>query len=309
MRRAAFWLWLCALALRLQPALLETVATNVPPEDQDGSGDDSDNFSGSGAGALPDVTLSQQTPSTWKDTGLLTTTPTAPEPTSPDTVATSTSVLPAGERPGRGRAVLLDLDPGLTAQEKEATHPPSETTQHPTTHRASTAGATTAQVPATSHPHRDVPPDHPETSVPAGHGQLDPHTPGVGDGGPATTEKAAEGEASTQLPVGEGSGEPDFTFDVSGENTAGDALDPDQRNEPPVDQGTTGASQSLLDRKEVLGGVIAGGLVGLIFAVCLVGFMLYRMKKKDEGSYSLEEPKQANGGAYQKPSRQEEFYA
>lgn len=309
MRRAAFWLWLCALALRLQPALLETVATNVPPEDQDGSGDDSDNFSGSGAGALPDVTLSQQTPSTWKDTGLLTTTPTAPEPTSPDTVATSTSVLPAGERPGRGRAVLLDLDPGLTAQEKEATHSPSETTQHPTTHRASTAGATTAQVPATSHPHRDVPPDHPETSAPAGHGQLDPHTPGVGDGGPATTEKAAEGEASTQLPVGEGSGEPDFTFDVSGENTAGDALDPDQRNEPPVDQGTTGASQSLLDRKEVLGGVIAGGLVGLIFAVCLVGFMLYRMKKKDEGSYSLEEPKQANGGAYQKPSRQEEFYA
>lgn len=56
-------------------------------------------------------------------------------------------------------------------------------------------------------------------------------------------------------------------------------------------------------------GVIAGGLVGLIFAVCLVGFMLYRMKKKDEGSYSLEEPKQANGGAYQKPSKQEEFYA
>ena len=56
-------------------------------------------------------------------------------------------------------------------------------------------------------------------------------------------------------------------------------------------------------------GVIAGGLVGLIFAVCLVGFMLYRMKKKDEGSYSLEEPKQANGGAYQKPTKQEEFYA
>lgn len=56
-------------------------------------------------------------------------------------------------------------------------------------------------------------------------------------------------------------------------------------------------------------GVIAGGLVGLIFAVCLVAFMLYRMKKKDEGSYSLEEPKQANGGAYQKPTKQEEFYA
>uniref|UniRef100_A0A8C4W135 Syndecan n=1 Tax=Gopherus evgoodei TaxID=1825980 RepID=A0A8C4W135_9SAUR len=54
--------------------------------------------------------------------------------------------------------------------------------------------------------------------------------------------------------------------------------------------------------------VIAGGLVGLLFAVFLVGFMLYRMKKKDEGSYSLDEPKQSNGG-YQKPQKQEEFYA
>lgn len=30
----------------------QIVATNVPPEDQDGSGDDSDNFSGSGTGEL-----------------------------------------------------------------------------------------------------------------------------------------------------------------------------------------------------------------------------------------------------------------
>ncbi|EDM03081.1 syndecan 1, isoform CRA_c [Rattus norvegicus] len=77
MRRAALWLWLCALALRLQPALPQIVTANVPPEDQDGSGDDSDNFSGSGTGALPDMTLSRQTPSTWKDVWLLTATPTA----------------------------------------------------------------------------------------------------------------------------------------------------------------------------------------------------------------------------------------
>lgn len=30
----------------------QIVATNLPPEDQDGSGDDSDNFSGSGAGEV-----------------------------------------------------------------------------------------------------------------------------------------------------------------------------------------------------------------------------------------------------------------
>ncbi|XP_034515759.1 syndecan-1 [Ailuropoda melanoleuca] len=302
MRRAALWLWLCTLALRLQPALPQIVATNVPPEDQDGSGDDSDNFSGSGAGALQDITLSQQTPSTWKDMALLTAVPTAPEPSGVGNTAASTSVLPTGEAPEEGEAVLVaEVEPGFTDREKETTHPPSETTPHPTTHRASTARATTAQGPATSHPHRDMQP-----SVPAGPRQLDPHAPSVEDGGPSATERAAEDGISTQLPAGEGSGEQDFTFDLSGENVAGTAVEPDRRNQPPVDHE---ASQGLLDRKEVLGGVIAGGLVGLIFAVCLVGFMLYRMKKKDEGSYSLEEPKQANGGAYQKPSKQEEFYA
>ncbi|MXQ87779.1 hypothetical protein E5288_WYG018180 [Bos mutus] len=310
MRRAALWLWLCALALRLQPALLHSVAVNMPPEDQDGSGDDSDNFSGSGAGALPDIT-SSHTPSTWKDLGPVMTTATAPEPTSPDAIAASTTILPTGEQPEGGRAVLLaEVEPGLTAQ-KEATHPPSETTLHPTTHSVSTARATMAPGPATSHPHRDVQPDH-ETSAPTGRGRMEPHRPHVEEGGPPATEKAAEEDPSTQIPVGEGSGEQDFTFDLSGENAAGAAVEPGSRNGAPEDPeatGATGASQGLLDRKEVLGGVIAGGLVGLIFAVCLVGFMLYRMKKKDEGSYSLEEPKQANGGAYQKPTKQEEFYA
>lgn len=75
-----------------------------------------------------------------------------------------------------------------------------------------------------------------------------------------------------------------------------------------VCSGAQGAAELSWPRLPALG-IIAGGLVGLIFAVCLVGFMLYRMKKKDEGSYSLEEPKQANGGAYQKPTKQEEFYA
>ncbi|KAJ8387950.1 hypothetical protein AAFF_G00148840 [Aldrovandia affinis] len=67
-------------------------------------------------------------------------------------------------------------------------------------------------------------------------------------------------------------------------------------------------NQSLLERKEVLGGVIAGGIVGLAFAIMLVSLMVYRMKKKDEGSYALDEQKHPNGG-YQKAQRQEEFLA
>ncbi|XP_005079125.1 syndecan-1 [Mesocricetus auratus] len=309
MRRAALWLWLCALALRLQPVLPQIVTVNVPPEDQDGSGDDSDNFSGSGTGALPDITLSRQASPTLKDVWLLTATPTAPEPTSRDAQATTTSILPAAEKPGEGEPVLTaEVDPGFTARDKESevTTRPRETTQLLITHWVSTARATTAQAPVTSHPHRDVQPGLHETSAPTAPGQPDQQPP---SGGTSVIKEVAEDGATNQLPTGEGSGEQDFTFETSGENTAVAAVEPDQRNQPPVDEGATGASQGLLDRKEVLGGVIAGGLVGLIFAVCLVGFMLYRMKKKDEGSYSLEEPKQANGGAYQKPTKQEEFYA
>ena len=158
------------------------------------------------AGALPDIT-SSQAPSTWKDLGPVTTTATAPEPTSPDAIAASTTILPTGEQPEGGRAVLLaEVEPGLTAQ-KEATHPPSETTLHPTTHSVSTARATMAPGPATSHPHRDVQPDHHETSAPTGRGRLEPHRPHVEEGGPPATEKAAEEDPSTQTPVGEGSGE------------------------------------------------------------------------------------------------------
>ncbi|KAM4867319.1 syndecan-1 [Thomomys bottae] len=304
MRRAALWLWLCALALCLQPAWPQSVATNVPPEDQDSSGDDSDNFSGSGAGALQDITVSRPSvSSTWRDVWLFTVTPTSPEPLSRGATAASTSMVPALESPEEGEAVVLaGPDSDLTLREKVVTTEPRETTQPLITHRASTARATTAQASATS-PHRDMVPGHQETSAP------DLHVSRVEDGSPSATEKVVEDGASNQLPAGEGSGEQDFTFDTSGENTAVVAMEPGLRNQPSREDGPPGTSQGLLDRKEVLGGVIAGGLVGLIFAVCLVGFMLYRMKKKDEGSYSLEEPKQANGGAYQKPTKQEEFYA
>lgn len=157
-------------------------------------------------GALPDATLSPQSPSTWKDVGLLTAMPTAPEPTGADNPTVSTSVLPTGEAPEDREAVLLaKVEPGFTGREKETPHPPGESTPHPTTHRASTVRATTAAGPATSHPHRDMQPEHHEPS--AGPRQLDPHTPHVEDRGPSATERAAEDGVSTQLPVGEGSGE------------------------------------------------------------------------------------------------------
>ncbi|XP_042849760.1 syndecan-3 [Panthera tigris] len=78
-----------------------------------------------------------------------------------------------------------------------------------------------------------------------------------------------------------------------------------------IDPGSSAAQlpqKSILERKEVLVAVIVGGVVGALFAAFLVTLLIYRMKKKDEGSYTLEEPKQASV-TYQKPDKQEEFYA
>ncbi|XP_066482477.1 syndecan-4 [Tiliqua scincoides] len=47
------------------------------------------------------------------------------------------------------------------------------------------------------------------------------------------------------------------------------------------------ANGSIFERTEVLAALIAGGAVGLLFAVFLILLLVYRMKKKDEGSYDL----------------------
>ncbi|XP_077191586.1 syndecan-4 [Paroedura picta] len=47
------------------------------------------------------------------------------------------------------------------------------------------------------------------------------------------------------------------------------------------------ATGSIFERTEVLAALIAGGAVGLLFAVFLVLLLVHRMKKKDEGSYDL----------------------
>ncbi|KAK2166227.1 hypothetical protein LSH36_40g01000 [Paralvinella palmiformis] len=50
-------------------------------------------------------------------------------------------------------------------------------------------------------------------------------------------------------------------------------------------------SRSIIQTPGLLPGIIGGAVVGLLCAVLLVMFIVYRMRKKDEGSYALEEPK------------------
>lgn len=47
------------------------------------------------------------------------------------------------------------------------------------------------------------------------------------------------------------------------------------------------SEDSIFSKTEVLAALIAGGAIGLVFAVLLIILLIYCMKKKDEGSYDL----------------------
>ncbi|XP_019492588.1 PREDICTED: syndecan-4 [Hipposideros armiger] len=54
-----------------------------------------------------------------------------------------------------------------------------------------------------------------------------------------------------------------------------------------VSMSSTAQASNIFERTEVLAALIVGGVVGILFAVFLVLLLVYRMKKKDEGSYDL----------------------
>jgi len=77
------------------------------------------------------------------------------------------------------------------------------------------------------------------------------------------------------------------------------------------DRGATpiNRSTSFFAQPGILAAVIGGAVVGLLCAILLVMFIVYRMRKKDEGSYALDEPKRSpNVNSYSKPPSRE-FYA
>lgn len=56
-----------------------------------------------------------------------------------------------------------------------------------------------------------------------------------------------------------------------------------------------------------LSGIIGGVAVALMCAVLLLLFIVYRLRKKDEGSYALDEPKNSPAVAYTKANDREFF--
>uniref|UniRef100_A0A9L0JN17 Syndecan n=1 Tax=Equus asinus TaxID=9793 RepID=A0A9L0JN17_EQUAS len=88
-------------------------------------------------------------------------------------------------------------------------------------------------------------------------------------------------------------------------------LSDSERNMDPAEEDTNvyteKHSDNLFKRTEVLAAVIAGGVIGFLFAIFLILLLVYRMRKKDEGSYDLGERKPSSA-AYQKAPTKE-FYA
>ncbi|NXD71343.1 SDC1 protein, partial [Eolophus roseicapillus] len=292
-------------------SLKQTTNLNLPPEDLDSSGDDDDAFSGSGAGPVTEQSHTWRISGEPTNSSLLATPidfheqpfPGTESRTEKEVIAPSATSTVVTEEPV---VAVKDTVPILGSPDEKTTNDAVTTVRSPTTHFPSVVHVTPSEVPGMVHglepkiTSSDVPdtkdvPEPPSTIRHEGDIAATPTTAAPKDVVP-TYEEVSE----------DGSGDPgDFIL------AKDEDLVPTQNSEVLADSGRNAKAAGalgIMDRKEVLGGVIAGGLVGLVFAVFLVAFMLYRMKKKDEGSYSLDEPKQSNGG-YQKPHKQEEFYA
>ncbi|KAM3958995.1 syndecan [Aphomia sociella] len=102
---------------------------------------------------------------------------------------------------------------------------------------------------------------------------------------------------------------PDTDHEPAGSNIESEARPADTdvfiMNAKPEDRAT-----SFFAQPGILAAVIGGAVVGLLCAILVVMFIVYRMRKKDEGSYALDEPKRSPAAAsYGKGHNNREFYA
>lgn len=141
---------------------------------------------------------------------------------------------------------------------------------------------------------------------------------------PVDRPKSIEGAVDTRSGAGEEKpSRPELTdINISGEDTnpstdqdqSGTNVDTESRppdnvvfimNAKPEDRAI-----SFFAQPGILAAVIGGAVVGLLCAILVVMFIVYRMRKKDEGSYALDEPKRSPAAAsYGKGHNNREFYA
>ncbi|XP_050680703.1 syndecan isoform X2 [Leptidea sinapis] len=130
-------------------------------------------------------------------------------------------------------------------------------------------------------------------------------------GGPGEVDPRGAG---VDLPSHPDSGDINLSGDIIDQSPEGSNLEPQQR---PADNGVLimdpaheDRAASFFSQPGILAAVIGGAVVGLLCAILVVMFIVYRMRKKDEGSYALDEPKRSPAAAsYGKGHNNREFYA
>lgn len=65
----------------------------------------------------------------------------------------------------------------------------------------------------------------------------------------------------------------------------------------------------IMAKPGILAGIVGGAIIGVLTAILLIMFIVYRMKKKDEGSYALEETKKPLNAYDYRHCPTKEFYA
>lgn len=80
-----------------------------------------------------------------------------------------------------------------------------------------------------------------------------------------------------------------------------------EENEGRTDKQDSSPIVYIMGRPGLLAAVIGGAVVALLLTILLVMFIVYRMRKKDEGSYPLDEQKYTNYSYMKAPDK--EFYA
>jgi len=66
---------------------------------------------------------------------------------------------------------------------------------------------------------------------------------------------------------------------------------------------------AIMAKPGILAGIVGGAIIGVLTAILLIMFIVYRMKKKDEGSYALEETKKPLNAYDYRHCPTKEFYA
>jgi len=129
---------------------------------------------------------------------------------------------------------------------------------------------------------------------------------GARDGGPIVNFDSPTTKAPSYNP--EKSGGDDIYVDPPPVPATTSTTTPAPRD-PSIRPKNPSRPTSFFAQPGTLAAVIGGAVVGLLCAILCVMFVVYRMRKKDEGSYALDEPKRSpTVNAYAKhPSR--EFYA